>query len=216
MIKKFIYIVLFMIGFTNQIFAQTCGPNCPACSGSSDGSLIPVKSLSLQGMYIPNGEEENGIVNLRYGAFEWLDLGVGYTFKSEKFIWNARIQAFKQDVDTWKPGLIIGTGSIRTGSSDQSIYASLLKTIEISENFETSLSGGIATLTSDLEKIYGIGNVSLIFYEKVTVYANFDGISFHEGIAWSINDWLSTGVMLVESKDFAITAKITKALFKSE
>ena len=48
------------------------------------------------------------------------------------------------------------------------------------------------------------------------MYANFDGISFHEGIAWSVNDWLSTGVMLVESKDFAVTVKITKPLFKSE
>jgi len=216
MVKKFIYVILFMIGITNQVFSQTCGPNCPACSGSTDGSLIPVKSLSLQGMYIPNGEEEKGILNLRYGAFDWLDLGVGYTFESQKIIWNARIQALKQNEDTWKPGLIIGTGSIRTGSSDQSIYANLLKTIEFSQNFETSFSGGIATLSSDLGKIYGIGNVSLTFYDKVTAYVNFDGISFHEGIAWSINDWLSAGVMLVESKDFALTAKITKPLFKSE
>lgn len=216
MIKKITYIAVFIFGFTNQIFSQTCGPNCPACSGSTDGSLIPVKSLSLQGMYIPNGEEENGILNLRYGAFEWLDLGIGYTFKSEKIIWNARLQPLKQDEDSWKPGIIIGTGSIRTGSSDQSIYANLLKTVGFSENFETSFSAGIATLASDLEKYYVIGNVSLVFFDKVTAYINFDGISFHEGVAWNINDWLSAGLLLVESKDFAITAKITRPLFKSE
>jgi hypothetical protein len=214
--KRLIIIFAFCLSLNCLIQAQTCGPNCPACSGTIDGSLTPLKSISLQGLYIPTGEEEFGIMSLKYGAFDWLDLGIGYTFKAEKVIWNARLQPIKQNEDNWKPSIVIGTGSIRTGSSDQSIYLNVLKSKEFSENFAISVSGGIATLASDLDKYYGIGNVSLIFIEKITTFVNFDGISFHEGIMWTVNDWFTAGIMLIESKDPAVTVNIITPLFKNK
>ena len=92
-------------------------------------------------------------MTLRYGAFNWLDLGIGYTFKEKNVIWNARIKVTKQDKESWKPELIIGTGSIRTDGNDQSIYMSLLKTREFSEEFAGSITTGIATLSSNFVKI---------------------------------------------------------------
>ena len=214
--KRIIIIFAFCLSFNSLILAQACGPNCPACSGTTDGSLTPFKSISLQGLYIPTGEEEFGVMSLKYGAFDWLDLGIGYTFKAQKIIWNARLQPIKQNEDNWKPSIILGTGSIRTGSSDQSIYMNVLKSKEFSENFAMSLSGGVAGLASNIDKIYGIGNVSLIFIEKITAFVNFDGISFHEGVMWTVNDWFTTGFMLIESKDPAITVNITKSLFNKK
>lgn len=216
MIKRLIIIFAFCLGLNGLLQAQTCGPNCPACSGTTDGSLTPLKSISLQGLYIPSGEEEIGIMSLKYGAFDWLDLGIGYTFKSEKVIWNARLQPIKQNEDNWKPSVVLGTGSIRTGSSDQSIYLNILKSKEFSENFAIGISGGVATLASDIDKYYGIGNVSLIFIEKITTFVNFDGISFHEGIMWTVNDWFTAGAMLIESKDLAVTINITTPLFRKK
>ena len=155
-------------------------------------------------------------MSIKYGAFEWLDLGLGYTFKAQKIIWNARLQPIKQNEDNWKPSVILGTGSIRTGSSDQSIYLNVLKSKEFSENFAIGLSAGVATLASDLEKIYGIANISLIFIEKITIFVNFDGISFHEGVAWTVNNWFTAGIMLIESKDLAISVNISTPLFKNK
>ncbi len=210
--KRLVIILALFLNFNSLVIAQACGPNCPVCSGTTDGNLIPAKSISLQGLYIPTGEEEFGVMSLKYGAFDWLDLGIGYTFKAQKIIWNARLQPIKQNEDNWKPSIILGTGSIRTGSSDQSIYLNVLKSKEFSENFAMSLSGGVASLASDLDKIYGIANVSLIFKEKITTFVNFDGISFHEGATWTVNDWFTVGFMLIESKDPAIIVNITKSL----
>jgi len=215
LISFFIIYILFF-AFTNTVIAQVCGPNCPVCSGTIDGKLTPAKTLSLQGMYIPTGEEEYGMLSLKYGASEWLDLGLSYTFKAQKVIWNARVQLIKQNEDNWRPGFILGTGSIRAGRSDQSIYANVLKTKEFSENFAMSFSGGIASLASDLDKIYGIGNVSLIFKEKIATFVNFDGINFHEGATWTVNDWFTAGFILVESKDPAIFVNITRSIFNNK
>lgn len=207
-----ILIVLTAIAFS-EVRGQGCGPNCPACSGILDGSLLAPKTLSVQGLYMPTAEDETGIVNLRYGFFNWFDAGLGYAVKAEKIIWNARVQPLKQDEDGWRPGLVLGTGSIRTGSSDQSLYMNFLKSIEFSENFAVNSSGGIATLASDIEEIYVIGNMSFTFKEKYTVFVNFDGLNFHEGFAWTVNDWFTTGVMMIESKHPSFMVSIMKALF---
>ncbi len=214
--KNLLIILILLINFNSLLLAQGCGPNCPACSGTTNGNLSPKGSVSLQGLYLPTGEEEFGVMSLKYGVFDWMDLGIGYTFKAQKIIWNARLQPIKQDEDNWKPSIILGTGSIRTGSSDQSIYVNVLKSKEFSENFAMSVSGGVASLVSDIDKIYGIGNVSMIFVEKITAFVNFDGISFHEGLMWTVNDWFTTGVMLIESKDPAITVNITISLFNKK
>jgi hypothetical protein len=212
--KKYIIILFFVIIGVNEIYAQGCGPNCPACSGTIDGSLLAPKTLSLQGLYMPTAEDEQGITSLRYGLFKWLDAGVGYAFNAQKIIWNARIQPLTEKKDGWRPGIVLGTGSIRTGDSDQSFYVNFLKSREFSEKFSITASAGAASLATDIDKIYGIGNVSATFSEKYTVYVNFDGINFHEGFAWTVNNWLTTGFMMIESKYPSLTLSLTKSLFQ--
>lgn len=93
-----------------------CGPGCPACSGKFIGDLIPPKTLYFSGMYIPQGEEERAVFNLRYGLFSWLDAGIGYAVAAEdgedEIIWSLRVEPISQDPEGWRPGLIIGTGSV--------------------------------------------------------------------------------------------------------
>ncbi|MCK5146985.1 hypothetical protein KAR48_09535 [bacterium] len=215
--KQLLTIILALFfNFASTVLAQTCGPNCPACSGNVDGIIVPAKSISLQGLFIPTGEDEFGVMGLRYGLLDWMDIGIGFTFKAQKLIWNARLQPLKQNKDNWQPGIILGTGSIRTGSGDQSIYLNLLKSKEFSENFAIGISAGAASLVSDLEKIYGIANISLSFQEKFTAFVNFDGVSFHQGVTWNVNDWFNVGFMLLESKDPAITVNIIKSLFNAK
>lgn len=210
--KLFFSIGLFLISLS--VYSQGCGPNCPACSGTIDGSLLKPKTLSLQGLYMPTAEEEQGIVNLRYGLFSWFDAGVGYAFNAQKIIWNARLQPLKENTNSWQPGIVLGTGSIRTGSSDQSYYLNLIKSKEFSENFAITASAGVASLATELDKIYGIANVSASFQEKYTFYVNFDGINFHEGFAWSVNDWFTAGFILIETKYPSLTVNFTKSIFK--
>ena len=215
--KKIYSILMILTALAvHEVSAQGCGPNCPACSGTIDGSLLAPKIISLQGLYMPTAEEEKGIINLRYGIFNWLDAGIGYAVNAEKIIWNARLQPLEQDEESWRPGIVIGTGSIRTGRSDQSLYMNLLKSKEFSENFAVGASGGIASLASDLDKIYGIGNVFFTFKEKYTAFVNFDGISFHEGFTWTVTDWLSAGFMMIESKYPSLTLNFTKAIFQKK
>lgn len=214
MSKRLLITLLLFFGIQLYALAQGCGPNCPVCSGSANGNLTSAQTFSIGGLYIPSGEEETGVMTVRYGAFDWLDVGIGYTFKEKNIIWNARIKAINQDEDSWKPALILGTGSIRADGNDQSIYMSLLKSKEFSESFAISVSAGIATLSSDMSKYYGIANLSLIFHEKLTAFVNFDGLQFHEGIQWTFNDWLSAGFMLIETKDPAISINIRGSLFK--
>ena len=110
MLKPLVIIVIIFLNFNELIRAQTCGPNCPACSGTTEGSLLLPNTFSLQGLIIPAGDEEFGITNFRYGVFDWLEAGIGYTFKSQKVIWNARMQFVQQNEDNWKPNAFIGTG----------------------------------------------------------------------------------------------------------
>jgi len=207
-VKKVILIVILIVISGNILVAQECGPFCPVCSGSNDGSLLETGSFLFTAMYIPNGEEEQGIFNLRYGALSWLDLGFGYSIKTKNFIWNARAQVLKEDEGGVMPGIIVGTGSVQTGGSDQSVYINLTKSLEFSESFALSLTGGIASLVPEFNKAYGIFGVTLSIAEKFSIFTNFDGKNFHEGISWIAADWLSISVLLIESKNMAISVGI--------
>ena len=210
--KRVLITLTVILGLNSITVAQECGPSCPVCSGTTDGSLLAPKSFLFRGLYIPTGEEEYGVLNLRYGAFEWLDVGVGYTIKAEKIVWSARIQPIKENEDNLKPGIIIGTGSVRTGSSDQSVYLHITKSREFSEKFALRLTGGIASLVPEFTKIYGMAGLTMILAEKFSPFVNFDGINFHEGISWIATDWLSVAVLLIESKDPAISVGIRWSL----
>jgi len=151
--KKIIVLLAFILSSSNVVIAQVCGPSCPVCSGSTDGSLLTPRSFLFSSISIPDGEEETGVLNLRYGVFSRFDVGAGYTVKSKKIIWNARFQAFSEKF--WKPGIILGTGSVRTGKSDQSLYLHLTKSWEFSENFALRVTAGVASLVPEYEKVYG-------------------------------------------------------------
>ena len=93
--KRIIVLITVILSMNNVVSAQECGPSCPICSGSTDGSLLSTGSFLFSGIIIPGGEEEIGVLNFRYGAFSRIDLGAGYAFKSEevvitfqKFVWD--------------------------------------------------------------------------------------------------------------------------------
>ncbi len=204
--KNVLITIIFILLLSNCLSAQVCGPSCPVCSGSTDGSLLAPRSFLFSSISIPDGEEETGVFNLRYGAFSRFDVGAGYTVKSNKIIWNARFQALSEE--SWKPGIILGTGSVRTGKSDQSLYLHMTKSWEFSESFALRITAGVASLVPEYEKVYGLGGITTSIAEKFSPFASYDGINFHEGLAWIPLEWLTVSVLLIESKDPAISIGI--------
>ena len=63
---------------------QQCGPACPVCSGKAVGDLLAPATLFGSVLYIPDGEAETAVVNLRYGLFAWMDAGLGYAVEAEE------------------------------------------------------------------------------------------------------------------------------------
>ncbi len=125
--------LFFVLASTQAARGQQCGPGCPACSGKSVGDLLPQATILGSSLFIPDGEEETAVFNLRYGLFSWMDAGIGYALDEEETIWSVRVQPIAQDQGGWRPALILGTGSVQTGGSDQSGYIQLAKTLEIVE-----------------------------------------------------------------------------------
>ncbi len=200
----FLYAITFV--FTINASAQECGPSCPVCSGSTDGSLLAPMSFMISSINIPGGEEETSVFNLRYGLFPRFDAGVGYAIKNEKFIWSARFEAISEEKN--RPGIILGTGSVRTGKSDQSLYLHLTKSWEFSEMFAMRITTGIASLVPELDKIYGLGGITFSIADRFSPFISYDGINYHEGMAWIPLDWLTVSALLIESEDPALSIGI--------
>jgi hypothetical protein len=204
--KNMVLAVICMLFFSAVVSAQECGPSCPVCSGSTDGSLLAPKSMLASFISIPGGEEETGVLNMRFGILPRLDAGIGYTVEAEKYVWNARIQAVTEgDI---MPGIILGTGSVRTGKSDQSLYLHFTKSWEFSEDFALRATAGIASLIPEHDKLFGLGGLTTSIYEKYSPFVSYDGINFHEGIAWIPLDWITVSAMLIESEEPAISVGI--------
>ncbi len=86
--KKILIVLLFGIIILPQVtIAQECDPFCPVCSGtgSSTSALVSSGVIIPNILYIPQGEEETGVVNLRSGITSWLDVGVGYGVKLKNY-----------------------------------------------------------------------------------------------------------------------------------
>lgn len=200
--RLFLIMSILLFGILSPGFSQECGPSCPVCSGTgeSGSALLSPKSLLVSGIYIPTGDDENGVINMRYGVAKWLDIGAGYTVKAKKPIWSLRISPVSENEDGLRPGVIIGTGSVQTGGSDQSVYAQLTKSWEFTEGFAMRLSGGVASLVPDFNKIYGVAGLTLTVTERVSPFTSFDGKNFHFGVAWIPVDWMTVAALLVESK----------------
>lgn len=206
MYRNLIMLIVFLFGVAAISPAQVCGPGCPVCSGSgqSTGALLSPKTLVSTAMAIPNGEDETGVLNLRAGVSSWLDVGLGYTLKSDKFIWSVRLQPLSENEESWRPAVIVGTGSIQTGGSDQSAFIQVTKAFELSEIFSLRLSIGAATLLPDFNKEYFLAGVTMTVTEKWSPFINYDGINYHAGISWIPYDWLFVTGLMVEMKNPAI------------
>jgi hypothetical protein len=202
---KIFVIILFCLACISE--SQECGPSCPVCSGTgeSGGGLMKTRTLLVGGIYIPFGEEEIGVINLRYGVFKWMDVGAGYTIKAEKPIWSIRFLPLSENEESWRPGIIIGTGSVQTGGSDQSVFAQITKSWEFKEGFALRLAGGAASLVPDFDEIYGIGGITATVTEQFSPFASYDGKNFHVGLAWIPTDWLTIGALLVEMENPAVS-----------
>ncbi len=204
--KNVIAILIMMLGFAVASPAQLCGPGCPVCSGSgrSTGALLPSGTLISTAMAIPEGEDETGVFNLRAGVNSWLDLGLGYTVKSDKFIWSVRLQPLSEDESSLRPAVILGTGSVQTGGSDQSAFIQVTKAFELNEAFSTRFSVGLASLLPDFNQEYFLANITMTVTERWSPFFSYDGINSHLGLSWLPNDWLFITGLLVEMRDPAV------------
>ena len=153
-------------------------------------------------------EEETAVMNAKVGILKWLDAGIGYAFETEKVLWNVRVQPIVEQKEGWRPGIILGTGSVQIGQSDQSLYAQLIKSFEISEEFDLRLSAGTATLLPDFDEFYGLAGITASFHERFAVFTNYDGKSYHEGVSWIPLDILTLSFLMVESESPAISVVI--------
>ena len=218
MIRNYTLLIIFIFAFVGQISAQQCGPGCPICSGSgsSTGALLSSGTVIPNFLYIPNGEDETGVFNLRGGVTSWLDMGVGYTVEAEKLIWSMRLQPVEESEPGWRPSVILGTGSVQTGGSDQSLYLLLSKSWEFNETFSARLSTGMATLLPDFDKLYGLANLTLTVTERWSPFISYDGLNFHPGLSWIPTNWLTLAAILVESREPAISVGFRYQFLKNK
>ncbi len=200
--KILAFITIMVVGLVICAQAQECGPGCPVCSGSgsSTGAILPPGTLVSTAMIIPAGEEDTSVLNLRAGLAPWLDLGLGYTIKSEKLIWSVRFQPIAEDESSWKPGIILGTGSVRTGGSDQSVFLQLTKAFDFSEKVSARFSLGIASLLPDLDQEFLLASLTMTVVECWSPFLSYDGRNFHFGLSWIPIDWLFVASLMVEAR----------------
>lgn len=206
MYRYLMLFVILLLGLAINSPAQVCGPGCPICSGTgaSTGALLAARSMVTTGMAIPDGEDETGVFNLRAGITSWLDMGLGYAVKSDKLIWSVRLQPLSEDESSWRPAIVLGTGSVQTGGSDQSLFLQVTKAFEFSEQFSARFSVGMASLLPDLRKNYLLAGITLTVTENWSPFVSYDGINYHAGLSWIPLDWLFITGYLVEMKNPAI------------
>ena len=212
--KSVLIVLLLLCALSGSTLAQQCGPSCPVCSGagSNPGALLPQKSITFSALSIPAADEERLVFNTKVGLLSWLDAGVGYAGRTEEVLWSARVQPLVEQKNGWRPGLILGSGSVQTGGSDQSAYAQLLKSWEPGDALSFLFSGGAAALMPDFDKLYGLAGITASFRKRYAgatgpyrvppgaVFGNYDGESFHEGISWTPTDLATVSLMLIESE----------------
>jgi hypothetical protein len=155
-------------------------------------------------MGIPNGEDETAVLNLRAGVTALLDVGLGYTVKSKEPIWSVRLQPIAEDESSWRPAVILGTGRVQTGGSDQSVFLQLTKAFDFSEEISARFSIGVAGLLPDLDQGYFLAGLTVTVTECWSPFLSYDGPNFHLGLSWIPKDWLFITALVVEMKFPAI------------
>ncbi|MCK4754188.1 MAG: hypothetical protein KAS58_03085 [Calditrichia bacterium] len=88
----------------------------------------------------------------------------------------------------------------------------MTKSWEFSESFALRVTAGVASLVPEYEKVYGLGSITTSIAEKFSPFVSYDGINFHEGLAWIPLEWLTISALLIESKDPALSIGIKYSL----
>ncbi len=209
--------VILLVVLTGPTQAQECGPGCPACSGKATGDLLSPGTVLGSWLSIPDGEEETSVLKFRSGLVSWMDVGVGYAVDSEEPTWSVRVQPIAQELDGWRPALTLGTGSVQTGGSDQSIYLQVSKTREIVEGrLAISLAGGYATDLPGFEEEWGLGTVSLTLFDRVSPFYSYDGVNPHVGLSYFATEWLTLTGFYLEMEEFALSVGLQWDLCATE
>jgi len=202
-------LLLLTAASVRTVMGQGCGPACPVCSGKSVGDLLPPETVYGSALYIPDGEEETAVFNLRYGLRSWLDAGIGYAVDEEEFLWSVRLVPISQDFEGWRPSLILGTGSVQASGTDQSVFILLGKTREIVEGtFAIGLAAGYATDLPDFEEDWGLASATLTFKDRVSPFYTYDGINSHVGLSVFATDWLTLTGYYLEMEEPGIMAAV--------
>lgn len=163
-------------------------------------------------LFIPDGDDEKAIFNLASSILPWLELGAAYAWEAEEMIWNAKVQVIPESGAPWRPALVLGTGSVRAGGSDQSAYAQLFKKARLHDRLQLALSGGLATDVPDLEDRYQLFNAILELDGKFAPFYSYDGNSSHVGAIWYARDWLQITGYALEMAEPAISMGLVKRL----
>ncbi len=206
-----VIVLIFLALSVSQSLAQ-CGPGCPACSGGANESMLDPNTIKGSVMFIPGGEEETAILNFFGTVMPWLELGFGYSVDEKKVIWNVKARVVDEQVGTWRPSLVVGTGSVEIGGSDQSGYVQLFKNIDLVPDVVWGLSGGFASDLPDLEEGFWLANVSLTFSETLAPFYSYDGKASHAGLTWYATDWLQLSGTYLEMEDVSITIGVKRTL----
>jgi hypothetical protein len=98
----------------------------------------------------------------------------------------------------------LGTGSVQTGGSDQSVFIQLTKAFDFGEEIAARFSIGVASLLPDLDKGYFLAGLTLTVTERWNPFLSYDGRNFHVGLSWIPKDWLFVAGLIVEMKYPAI------------
>ena len=212
-----ITVLLSVLVLAGSALGQECGPGCPACSGKAAGDLLPPAAALGSVLYIPDGAEETAVLKVRYGLFSWMDVGIGYAVDTEQMTWSARVQPVAQDREGWRPALILGTGSVQTGGSDQSGYVQVAKTLEIVEGrLGISLAGGYATDFPDLKEDWILGTFSMTLFDRASPFYTYDGVNSHVGLSFFATEWLTLTGYALEMEELAVSASVQWELGEKE
>ncbi|MFH1845096.1 MAG: hypothetical protein ABIF77_18055 [bacterium] len=199
----------------SSLAAAQCGPGCPACSGGASETILDPYMVKGSVLVLPDGEEETAVFNLAGTVLPRLELGVGYARESEQTIWIAKLEAVAERKDSWRPAVILGTGSVETGGSDQSGFLLLFKEVPLDNDFTLGLSGGYAADVPDFAESFGLASLSVIFREKVAPFYNYDGRSSHAGLTWYAAEWLQLTGFALEMETLALSVGIKKTILNT-
>ena len=207
-VSVFSWLIAFVV-LSSPVLAQECGPGCPACSGKATGDLLSPGTVLASGLFIPDAEEETVVTKVGYGVFPWMDIGIGYAVDSEEVIWSARVRPVAQDREGWRPALVVGTGSVQTGGSDQSAYVQVAKSVEIVEGrLGASAAAGYATDLTDLEEGWGMASAALTLFDRISPFYTYDGVNSHAGLSYFATDWLTVTAYALEMEQAALMVGI--------